>query len=145
MRILGIDFGSKSIGLAVSDETGMLARGLKVIPKQEWEKEIPAVVQEYNIGVIVVGLPRTMQNTDSYQTERTLSFIDRLKELTGCAVTKWDERLSSRVAERYLLEADMSRGKRKKVIDRLAAQVILQDYLDFSRKTDYGLKEAEEM
>jgi len=130
MRILGIDYGSKLIGVAVSNEERTLARSIGTVPHGRWESELPELVRRYEVNLVVVGIPLSMDNTENPQVRRTLAFMERLKELTGCAVTRWDERLSSQQAERYLLEADLSRAKRRKVIDRLAAQIILQDYLD---------------
>ena len=145
MRILGIDFGRRTIGIAISDENGLLARGLKAIPKNTWERELPGLIREYQVKVLVVGLPKTMANAESAETKMSIRFIEKLRQMTDCRVVKWDERLTSRLAERYLLSADLSRAKRKKVIDRLSAQIILQDYLDFVNQPGQPLKEAEEI
>ena len=145
MRILGIDYGRRSIGLAISDEDGSLARGLAVIPRNQWERELPRIIREYRVQLLVVGMPTTMDNREGSQVKTILEFMGKLRETTGCAVTRWDERLSSKLAERYLLSADLSRQKRKAIIDRLSAQIILQDYLDFQRQADYPRKEAEEI
>lgn len=145
MRILGIDFGQENLGVAISNEEGSLAQGLMVISKKEWEKRLPEIIRNYQVELVVVGLPKTMDNKSSGQTQKVLYFIERLKKLVICPITEWDERLSSKLAERYLLAADLSREKRKKVIDRLSAQIILQDYLDFRQKPDYPSKTAEEL
>lgn len=145
MRILGIDYGHRSIGLAISDEDGSLARGLAVISKSQWEKELPRIIREYQVQLLVVGMPKTLDNQEGSQAKIILGFMEKLREVTGCAITRWDERLSSKLAERYLLSADLSRQKRKNIIDRLSAQIILQDYLDSQRQTSYPQKEAEEM
>ena len=145
MRILGIDYGHRSIGLAISDENGSLARGLVVIPKNQWEKKIPEIILEYQVQLLVVGIPKTMDNQEGSQAKAILGFMEKLREVTGCIITRWDERLSSKLAERYLLSADLSRQKRKNIIDRLSAQIILQDYLDSQSQTSYPQKEAEEM
>lgn len=145
MRILGIDYGHRSIGLAISDEDGFLARGLAVIPKNQWEKELTRIIREYQVKLLVVGMPKTLDNQDGSQAKKILEFMEKLREVTGCVITRWDERLSSKLAERYLLSADLSRQKRKNVIDRLSAQIILQDYLDSQRQPFYFQKETEEM
>ena len=145
MRILGIDYGHRSIGLAISDEDGSLARGLAVISKSQWEKELPRIIREYQVQLLVVGMPKTLDNQEGSQAKTILEFMEKLREVTGCAITRWDERLSSKLAERYLLSADLSRQKRKNIIDRLSAQIILQDYLDSQRQTSYPQKEVEEM
>ena len=145
MRILGIDYGHRSIGLAISDEGGSLARGLAVIPKNQWEKALPRIIREYQVQLLVVGMPKTLDNQEGPQAKTILGFMEKLREVTGCVITRWDERLSSKLAERYLLSADLSRQKRKNIIDRLSAQIILQDYLDSQRQTSYPQKEAEEM
>ena len=145
MRILGIDYGQRSIGLAISDEDGSLARGLTVIPKNQWEKELPKIIKEYQVQLLVVGMPKTLDNQEGSQAKTILGFMEKLREVTGCAITRWDERLSSKLAERYLLSADLSRQKRKSIIDRLSAQIILQDYLDSRRQSSYSQKEAEEI
>jgi putative Holliday junction resolvase len=142
---MGIDYGHRSIGLAVSDENGSLARGLAVIPKNQWEKELPRLIKEYQVQLLVVGMPKTLDNQEGSQAKTILEFMEKLREVTGCVITRWDERLSSKLAERYLLSADMSRQKRKNIIDRLSAQIILQDYLDSQRQISYPQKEAEEM
>ena len=145
MRILGIDYGHRSIGLAISDENGSLARGLAVIPKNQWEQALPRIIREYRVQLLVVGMPKTLDNQEGSQAKIILGFMEKLREVTGCAIARWDERLSSKLAERYLLSADLSRQKRKNIINRLSAQIILQDYLDSQRQTSYPQKEAEEM
>ncbi|MCX5642006.1 MAG: Holliday junction resolvase RuvX [Candidatus Omnitrophica bacterium] len=145
MRILGIDYGHRSIGLAISDENGFLARGLAVIPKNQWEKEIPRIIKENQVELLVVGMPKTMDNQEGSQFKIILGFMEKLREVTGCVIARWDERLSSKLADRYLLSADLSRQKRKNIIDRLSAQIILQDYLDSRYQPSYPQKDAEEM
>jgi len=145
MRILGIDFGERQIGVAISDREGTLARGLATIPKNDWEEKLLKLIEEYGVTLLVVGLPKTVFNTESSQTRKCLKFIEKLREVTGCQVVTWDERLTSKMAERYLLSANLSRAKRKKVINRLSAQIILQDYLDSQNQNEKVLKEAEEI
>lgn len=142
-RILGIDFGQKTIGVAVSDEMAMFARALATVPRPDWETEIPALAAAHRVRLIVVGYPKSMDNRENEQTRLVDRFIDRLGQLADCPVTRWDERLTTRLAERYLLAADLSRRRRRRVVDRLAAQVLLQDYLDHGRKDESFLPERE--
>jgi putative Holliday junction resolvase len=135
MRILGLDVGSKTIGVAVSDELGWTAQGLKTIQIQEDEQksgipELEEIIQEYGIEKIIVGLPKNMNGTIGPRGEISLQFAKLLKNRFGLPVELWDERLTTMAAERILLTADVSRKKRKKVIDKMAASLILQSYLD---------------
>jgi len=131
MRILCLDIGERRIGVAVSDEDGVVARGLASIERTGRETErIAALVKEYGAGLIVYGLPLRMDGSMSSQTEKTLAFIDHLRSVVSIPMEPWDERLSTRQAEAILIEADMSRKKRKKLVDKLSAQIILQDYLN---------------
>jgi len=134
---MGLDVGSRTIGVAVGDELGLTAQPLKTIrrkSKQEDVKAIKEIMAEFDIAKIVVGLPKNMDGTLGKQAETTFRWIkDVQKELKVPMIT-WDERLSTVGASRVLLEADLSREKRKKVIDKLAAVLILQGYLDKTRK-----------
>jgi putative holliday junction resolvase len=133
MRILGLDLGSKTIGVAISDELGITAQGLKTIRRSSREedlREISAMVTQYDVNRIVVGLPKNMDGTLGKQAESVMNWIKILEERVSVPVATWDERLSTVGATRVLLEADISRQKRKKVIDKLAAVLILQGYLD---------------
>lgn len=135
MRILGLDVGSKTIGVAVSDELGWTAQGLKTIQIQEDEQksgipELEEIIREYGIEKIIVGLPKNMNGTIGPRGEISLQFAKLLKNRFGLPVELWDERLTTMAAERILLTADVSRKKRKKVIDKMAASLILQSYLD---------------
>jgi len=132
MRFLGLDLGSKTIGVAISDELGITAQGLKTIRRSSREedlKEISAMVTQYDVNTIVVGLPKNMDGTLGKQAESVMNWIKILEERVSVPVATWDERLSTVGATRVLLEADLSRKKRKKVIDKLAAVLILQGYL----------------
>lgn len=145
MRILCIDFGDKNIGVAVSDEEGIIAKGLGTIKMGEnVVNKIKEIVEKYNVNKIVYGLPLRMDGSFSSQTEKTLAFISKLKEeIKNLEFIPWDERLTTSLAERFLLSADLSRKKRKKIIDKLSAQIILQNYLDLNRnrnKEDEGLE-----
>lgn len=135
MRILGLDVGSKTIGVAVSDEMGWTAQGLKTIQIQEDEQksgipELEEIIREYGIEKIIVGLPKNMNGTIGPRGEISLQFAKLLKNRFSLPVELWDERLTTMAAERILLTADVSRKKRKKVIDKMAASLILQSYLD---------------
>jgi putative holliday junction resolvase len=133
MRVLGIDFGHKRIGLALSDETGTVASPLQYIDgggMAAASREIATICEERKVGKIVVGLPLRMDGTRSEQTEHTLAFIVELQGATTIPVAKWDERLTSVQANRALLEGNVRRSDRKEKIDKLAAQIMLQSYLD---------------
>ncbi|AFM42338.1 RNAse H-fold protein YqgF [Desulfosporosinus acidiphilus SJ4] len=131
MRIMGLDFGSKTIGVAVSDELFYTAQGVKTIRRSKSEiEELGMLIQEYGISEIVIGYPKNMNGTLGPRCALTDEFIERLSSEFGLPVERWDERLSTVAAQRTLLEADVSRGKRKQVIDKMAAVFILQGYLD---------------
>lgn len=134
MRVMGLDVGDKTIGVAVSDPLGITAQGIKTIYREDMDKdfkELQWIIDEYDIEKIVVGLPINMNGSMGPRGQKTLDFIEKLKKGLDLPVEHWDERLSTVSAERTLLEGDMSRRKRKKVIDKLAAVFILQNYLDF--------------
>ncbi|MFA5383140.1 MAG: Holliday junction resolvase RuvX [Eubacteriales bacterium] len=134
MRIMGLDVGEKTIGVAVSDPLACIAQGVKTIMRggseQEDLKKIKELIEQYDIGLIVVGLPRNMNGTLGEQGNKMLKFVEKLKDNLNLHVEIWDERLSTVAAEKILLSADVSRARRKKVIDKLAAVIILQNYLD---------------
>lgn len=139
MRVMGLDVGTKTIGIAISDELGLTAQGLKTLRRKSMEddlKEIAAIINQFEISKIVVGLPKNMNGTLGSQAETVLKWMEILKDRLQVPVVTWDERLSTVGASRVLLEADLSRRKRKKVIDKLAAVLILQGYLDQSRRTN---------
>lgn len=133
MRIIGLDVGDKTIGVAVSDGLGMTAQGVCTIRRVSYEKDIAALreyVDEYEAGELVVGLPKSMDGSLGPQAEKVLTFVEKLKAAFDVKISMWDERLSTSLAQKAMIEADVSRAKRKKVIDMLAAQVILQGYMD---------------
>ncbi len=136
MRIMGLDVGSKTVGVAISDPLGFTAQGLEIIPIDEDKGEfglerLTELVEQYKVDKFVVGLPKNMNNTSGPRVEASQAYGDLLTERYKLPVEYQDERLTTVVAERMLIEqADISRGKRKKVIDKLAAQLILQNYLD---------------
>lgn len=134
MRIMGLDVGDKTIGIAVSDVLGFTAQGLEVIHRagnlDHDLDRLNKLVQEYEVTKIVVGLPRNMNGTIGPQGEKVLEFVNELEKSLQMPVVTWDERLSTVEAERLLINADMSRKKRRKIIDKMAASIILQGYLD---------------
>lgn len=132
-RILCLDFGEKRIGIALSDELGFTAQGLEVLERKgivEDMNYIKGIAEKNNANRIVVGLPLNMDGGASEKSIDVLSFVEKLKSALKLPVEVWDERLSSLEANRVLIDADMSRRKRKKVVDKIAAQIILQSYLD---------------
>ena len=135
MRYLGIDLGSKTVGLAMSDTTLTIASTYKTIFfKDEGYNstinEIKDIIKEYNITKIILGLPKNMNNTLGERAEITLKYKELLEKSTDLPVIMFDERLTSVISNSILIEADMSRKKRKKKVDSIAAQIILQDYLN---------------
>ncbi len=141
MRIMGLDVGTRTIGIAISDELGITAQGLKTLKRKSMEEdfeEIAAIIRQFEIQKIVVGLPKNMDGTLGKQAEKVLKWMEALKDRIQIPMASWDERLSTVGASKVLLEADLSRRKRKKVIDKVAAVLILQGYLDQSRSNDHG-------
>lgn len=138
MRIMGLDVGDATIGVAVSDALGMIANGLPTIRRKNINYDLDSlkcIICEKNIKRIVVGLPKNMNNTIGPRGEKTIAFSNVLKEaFPEVEVVMWDERLTTCAAERTLLEADVSRKNRKNVIDKLAAVLILQGYLDLMNR-----------
>jgi putative holliday junction resolvase len=133
LRILGLDIGSKRIGIAISDELGFTAQGLETLDSKGSENDvnnIVKIVEKYGVTEIVVGMPYNMNGTEGPQVKKVREFMERMGQRMEVPLREWDERLSTAGAERILLEADLSRAKRRKVIDKLAAVLILQGYLD---------------
>ncbi|MCK9525141.1 MAG: Holliday junction resolvase RuvX [Limnochordia bacterium] len=133
MRMLGLDVGTKTIGVAVSDPLGWTAQGVTVIRRTSKEKDVLALqslIDEYKVDKFVVGLPRRTDGTYGPETDKIYEFGSELEREFGLPVEYWDERFSTVAAERILLEGDVSRAKRRQVIDKVAATVILQAYLD---------------
>lgn len=133
MRIGGLDVGDKTIGVALSDEMGWTAQGLEVIRRKSVEQDLARlaeIARQYQVERWVVGMPRNMNGTYGPRTELTRTFMEQLTAKLGLPVESYDERMTTMAAERILLAADVSRAKRKQVIDKMAAQVILQGYLD---------------
>lgn len=137
MRILGLDFGDKTIGVAMSDPMGWTAQGLEVIRRDnptEYKKSmarLAEIVSEYEVDTIILGYPKNLDNSEGERCEKTKAFAERMeRRFTKVEVKLWDERFSTIAAERFLREADLSAQKRKSVIDKMAAVHILQGYLD---------------
>ncbi|MCL6587583.1 MAG: Holliday junction resolvase RuvX [Anoxybacillus sp.] len=135
MRVLGLDLGTKTLGVAVSDELGWTAQGIETIPIDEEKKQfgfkrLREIIDEYNVDTIVLGFPKNMNGTIGPRGEASERFAALLTKEFSLPVILWDERLSTMAAERMLIAADVSRQKRKKVIDKMAAVMILQSYLD---------------
>ncbi|WP_086427630.1 Holliday junction resolvase RuvX [Staphylococcus cornubiensis] len=135
-KIIGLDVGSRTVGVAISDLMGWTAQGLDTLQINEEENELGIdalidIIQKENVGTVVIGLPKNMNNSIGFRGEASLKYKDVLAErMPNLEIVMWDERLSTMAAERSLLEADVSRAKRKKVIDKMAAVFILQGYLD---------------
>ncbi|MBB5150231.1 MULTISPECIES: Holliday junction resolvase RuvX [Ureibacillus] len=135
MRVMGLDVGTKTVGIAISDPLGLTAQGIETIHIDEETGEfgierIKELVKEYGVTEFVVGYPKNMNNTVGPRGEASENYKKLLENAFNLPVTLWDERLTTMAAERMLIEADVSRKKRKKVIDKMAAVMILQGYLD---------------
>ncbi len=136
MRVMGLDVGSKTVGVAISDPFGWTAQGIEIVRINEEQEEfgyarIQELAKEYEVELFVVGLPKNMNNTIGPRAEASMAYGKALEELTGLPIFYQDERLTTVQAEKMLIqEANTSRAKRKKVIDKLAAVMILQNYLD---------------
>lgn len=137
MRILGLDFGSKTVGVAVSDELLFTAQGLEIIRRQSPNKlrqtlaRIEEIIQEYQADRIVLGYPKNMNNTEGERCEKTKEFKEMLERRTGLEVILWDERLTTVSADRLMMETGIRRENRKQYVDEIAAAFILQGYLDY--------------
>lgn len=139
MRIMGLDFGSKTVGVAVSDALLLTAQGVEIIRRKEENKlrqtlaRIEALIEEYEVEELVLGLPRHMNGTEGVRAELTEEFKEKLERRTGLPVFLWDERLTTVSADRTMMEAGIRRENRKEYVDMLAAVFILQGYLDRRR------------
>ena len=137
MRILGLDFGSKTVGVAGSDELLLTAQGLEIVRRQSPNKlrqtlaRIQEIVTEYQVERIVLGFPKNMNNTEGERCEKTKEFKEMLERRTGLEVVLWDERLTTVSADKYMMETGIRRENRKQYVDEIAAVFILQGYLDF--------------
>lgn len=140
MRILGLDIGDKRIGIALSDELALTAQALEVVERKKGKEleRLRSLVEHYEVGTVVVGLPRNMNGSLGPQGRKVLAFAAELRRELPASVVLWDERLTTVEAAKYLIRADTSRSRRKKVIDKVAAALILQSYLDAHQKGGAG-------
>lgn len=138
MRIIGLDVGSKTIGVAISDALGWTAQGIETVKINEAQEDfglprLGELIKQYEVTQAVVGFPKNMNNTIGPRAEASQKFAALLEEAYDIPVVLWDERLTTMAAEKMLISADVSRKNRKKVIDKMAAVMILQGYLDFKK------------
>ena len=137
MRIIGLDYGTKTVGVAMSDALGLTAQGVETITRKEENKlrktlaRIEQIITENNVEKIVVGFPKNMNNKIGERAEACKEFAGKLENRTGLEVVMWDERLSTVAANQVLMESGVRRENRKAVIDKIAAVFILQGYLDY--------------
>lgn len=137
MRIMGLDFGSKTVGVAVSDELLLTAQGLEIVRRKSEDKlrqtcaRIEELIEEYQVDKIVLGLPKNMNNSEGERVEKTKAFKDMISRRTGLEVVLWDERLTTMAADQAMMEAGIRREHRKEYVDKIAAVFILQGYLDY--------------
>jgi len=139
LRKLGIDYGSKYIGLAVSDRTNTIAQSKEVLKKNDLKdilKILKKYISNYEIDELVVGMPTSLNGTKGPRAKKTDEFINFLNNHLKIKVTEWNERYTTMIAEKSMIEADLSRKKRKQLVDKIAAALILQNYLDYLNKKD---------
>ena len=135
-RTLALDYGDRRIGIALSDEMGLVARPLMTLTRTNWPRDLDrlrAIVREQDVRRIVVGLPLDMDGERGGRARLTEAFIEKIRGATGLPVIPWDERLTTVQAERILISSDVSRARRRKVIDQVAAVILLQAWLDAQR------------
>ena len=141
MRIMGLDFGSKTVGVAVSDPLLLTAQGVEIIRRKEENKlrqtlaRIEELVKEYEVEKLVIGLPKHMNGSEGVRVELTEEFKEKLERRTGLPVVLWDERLTTVAADKTMMEAGIRRENRKDYVDMIAATFILQGYLDYLSNT----------
>lgn len=147
---MGLDYGTKTVGVAVSDRLGITAQGVETIFRKSGKKlrqtlaRIEALAEEYRIGKIILGLPKNMNNSLGDRALETMEFRDMLERRTGLEVVLWDERLTTMESERILMEGGVRREHRKEKIDRMAAALILQSYMDAHPMTEQKEEKTEE-
>ena len=135
MRIMGLDFGSKTVGVAVSDPLGITAQGVEIVRRKSPNKlrqtlaRIEELIREYDVEELVLGYPKNMNGTEGERCEKTKEFKELLERRTGLPVTLWDERLTTVAADRSMMEAGLGRYERKEYVDEIAAVFILQGYM----------------
>ena len=138
MRVMGLDYGTVTVGVAISDALKITAQGVETIRRKEENKlrrtlaRIEELVKEYEVDTIVVGLPKNMNNSMGERANKSIEFADMVRRRTGLEVVMWDERLTTVAAHNVMIEADISRKKRYDVVDKVAAVIILQNYLDYN-------------
>lgn len=136
MRIMGLDFGSKTVGVAVSDPLGITAQGVEIVRRKSENKlrqtlaRIEELIRAYDVDELVLGYPKNMNGTEGERCEKTKEFKELLEKRTGLGVTLWDERLTTVAADRSMMEAGLDRYERKEHVDAIAAVFILQGYMD---------------
>ena len=141
MRIMGLDFGSKTVGVAISDELLITAQGIEIIRRESENKlrrtlaRIEELIAEYKVDKIVLGLPKNMNATIGERGEKTMEFQEMLARRTGLEVVLWDERLTTVAADKAMIEANIRRENRGKYVDKIAAIFILQGYLDYAGRS----------
>lgn len=139
IRILGLDYGSKTVGVAVSDALGITAQSLETITRTSEKRlrrtcaRLEELIEEYHVTKLVLGFPKNMNNTEGERAQKAREFAEMLERRTGLPVILWDERLTTVSADRVLMESGVRRGERKNYVDQLAASYILQGYLDSER------------
>ena len=141
MRILALDVGDRRIGVAISDELNISAHSLMTLDRRDQRKEAEQIIElikDYNVEEVVVGMPVMMDGSVGIQAEKVSKFVDELKKVIDIPINYFDERLSTKLIEKTLIDADLSRGKRRKIIDKLSAVIILQDYMSSRANTPEG-------
>lgn len=139
MRIMGLDFGSKTVGVAISDPLELTAQGIEIVRRKEENKlrrtlaRIEELIVEYEVEEIVLGLPKNMNNSEGDRVEKTKAFQEMIERRTGLQVNLWDERLTTVAADRAMMEAGIRRENRKDYVDMIAAVLILQGFLDHKK------------
>ncbi|MCR5720664.1 MAG: Holliday junction resolvase RuvX [Lachnospiraceae bacterium] len=140
MRIMGLDFGAKTVGVAVSDPLMVTAQGVEIIRRKQASKlrqtlaRIEELITEYEVGKIVLGLPKNMDNSEGERVELTKEFSEKLSRRTGLEVVMWDERLTTVMADKAMDECAVRKEDRKEYVDMIAATIILQSYMDSVKK-----------
>lgn len=142
MRVMGLDLGTKTVGVAISDALQLTAQGIETITRKDANKlrqtlaRIEQLILEYEVTEIVLGLPKHMNNDLGDRAEFSLEFKDKLERRTGLPVALWDERLTTVSAERVMMESGVRREDRKQYVDKIAATIILQGYLDYKKSQE---------
>ncbi|MCR5420129.1 MAG: Holliday junction resolvase RuvX [Lachnospiraceae bacterium] len=141
MRILGLDYGTKTVGVAISDPLFLTAQGIEIIRREHENKlrktyaRIEEIIKDNEVDRIVLGYPKNMNNTEGDRCEKTKEFMEALKRRTGLEVILWDERLTTVAADKIMMESKIRREDRKEYVDEIAAMLILQGYLDYLKNT----------